>query len=263
MKSPRSIHPRRWGLALSVTLAAAPALAEGPRAISLAGPGMLWLASGTEGGEGGEAGITAEASDDAAYLTEAMIVHGHYLAARDLWALGQKDLAIDLAGHPEEEGQLAAIEAKIAAKGAASPLPAVAAFRAALATQDSAKVDTTLLDLGQVFSGAAAVESDETRARFDAVVLLLKAAAEEYEGATEGGKISDAMGWHEAMSFIFLARSELEALSGVELSAKAAPRALEALKDTDAAFAAPGTVVEADLFLGVAAKVELLASSVR
>jgi len=268
MKTPRSTSPRRWGpsaltATLSVTLAAMPALAYSPRAISLPKPDMLWLAAGTEGGESGEAGVTAEASDDAAYLAELAIVQGHYLAAHDLWEQGHKDLAIDLAGHPEEEGSLAAVSEKVLAKGATSPAAAVTAFRAALGGDDRAAITVALTEVEAAFSAAAAVEASETRARFDAVVLLLKAAAEEYEGATAGGKVTDSMGWYEAFDFVFLARTELEALSKVDLSAKAAPRALEALKAADEAFTTPETAADPAILLGVAAKVELLASSVR
>lgn len=261
---PRPVQPRRWGLSLaSVTLAAMPTLAQAERPVTLPQGGLLWLASGTEGGEAGEAGITAEAGDDAAYLAEATIVQGHYHAARDLWAKGDKDLARDLASHPEEEGGLKALVEKVAAKGAPDPTAAIAEFRAALAKEDAGAVDSALSAVDAAFAAVAGVEADETRARFDAVVLVLKAAAGEYADATEGGTVGDPMGWHEAQSFIALAQAELQALSSTDLAAKAAPRALEALAATAPAFATPDTVADPALLLGVAAKVELLASAVR
>ncbi len=267
MKTPRLASPRRLGLTLSVTLAAMPALAETPRPVTLSPGATLWLAAGTEGGEAGEAGLTAGAADDTAYLAELSIVEGHYHAARDLFAKGQKDLARDLAGHPEEEGTLKGLAAEVTARGAADPSPAIAAFRKALAGEDAAAVDTALAELAKAFAADAAPEAAETRKRFDAVVLLVKAAAEEYEGATEGGKISDAMGWHEAYSFVSLAKGLLEGLAAETLSAKAAPRALEALKAADEAFGDPTAaelkVADPGILLGVAAKVELIASSVR
>jgi len=271
MKPVRSTNPRRWGLSLaSVTLAAMPAMAEAHRAISLPQPpseihpeARLWLTAGTEGGESGESGITAEASDDAAYLAELAILHGHYRAAGDLWDAGHKDLARDLAGHPEDEGTLATLAEKVIAKGLADPRPAIATYRAALAGEDAGEVVRALSDVTAEFHTDQAVEAAETRARFDAVVLVLKAAAVEYQGATEGGKVSDPMGWHEAQAFVVIARDELQTLSSIDLSAKAAPRALTALEAADEAFATPETAADPGILLGIAAKVELLASSVR
>lgn len=270
--TPRKTSPRRWtGLALaSVTLAASPAMADlnRPAPITLATPdARIWLAQ-SEGGEGGEAGITAEASDDAGYLTELHIIEGHMLAARDLYATGQKDLAVELSKHPAEEGTLDALRKKIADHKSADPADAIAAFTATMEKGAAqADVDAALTAVSQVFAQAKAVEADQVRARFDAVVLLLKASADEYQGSIEGGAVKDAMGWHEAWSFLGLARTEMEALAALPLSAKAAPRATEAMKEADAAFGDPmaATPLAGDpqILLGVAAKVELIASSVR
>lgn len=271
-RPPRKTQPRRWtSLALaSVTLAAAPAWAQSPQPapVTLAMPeSRLWLAS-AEGGEGGEAGLTAEATPDAAYLAELMIVEGHMRAARDLYALDQQDMAVDLAGHPQEEGTLDKLSQAIEARHAPQVAPAIDGFRAVMGRgAPLAEVDAALATVSAAFAAAAAPEADETRARFDAVVLLVKAAAEEYEGSLAEGEVAEPMGWHESLSFVGLARQALQDLASQPLAAKAAPKALAALEPADALF---GDVTAADpvagdpqILLGLAAKVELIASSVR
>lgn len=269
---PRKTHPRRWpGLALaSVTLAAAPAWAETqrPAPITLAMPeARLWLA-GTEGGEGGEAGITAEAGPDAAYLAELLIIQGHMLAARDLYALNHRDSALDLSRHPQEEGTLDSLRQAIAAHGAPDVADAILGFQNVMGQgAPLAEVDRALTAVGAAFDAAAAGQAQATRARFDAVVLLLKAAAEEYEGSLKDGQVEDLMGWHESLSFVALARQKLIGLAAEPLAAKAVPKALDALGGADAAFGDPSALPpqagDPQILLGLASEVELIASSVR
>ena len=276
-RTPRLTQPRRWaGLALaSVTLAAHPGLAhQRPVApvtlarTTLASPNtQLWLAQ-AQGGEAGEAGITADASAETAYLAELAIIEGHMLAARDLYAIGQVEAAVELSNHPQEEGDLDPLRQQIADHGAADPAPAITAFTAAMqSAAPQAEVDAALTAVSQAFAAAAAPEVDEVRARFDAVVLVLKAAAGEYEASIENGAVADIMGWHEAYSFVAIARRDLQTLSALALSAKAAPKAITALAEADAAFGDPGAIPplagDPQILLGVAAKVELIASSVR
>ncbi len=268
--TPRPTKPRRWtSIAFaSVTLAASPAMADIHRPITLAVPGQqLWLAQ-AQGGEGGEAGVIAEAVPDAAYLTELMIVEGHMLAARDLYALGKADLAVELSNHPAEEGTLDTLRKQIAARKAADVGEAIASFRDAMIKgAPQPEVDAALTAVSQGFSAAAAGEDAKVRVRFDAVVLLLKASADEYGAAVKDGKVEDEMGWHEAWSFLGLARSRMMALATLPLSAKAAPKAFEAMTAADAAFgdatAKEPMAGDVQILLALAARVELLASSVR
>ena len=269
-KAPRPTQPRRWTtLAVaSVTLAAAPAFADLRSApIILASPdARLWLAE--QGGEAGEAGTTANASTDAAYLAKLGIVEGHMLAARDLYALGQKADAVALSTRPQEEGTLVDLVRQITDHGAADPSVIIAAFTAAMAKDASlAEVDAELTAVAQAFAAAAAVEADEVRARFDAVVLLLKAAADEYSASIENGAVADVMGWYEAHSFVALARQRLTDLAALPLSAAASAKASAALTEADAAFGDPTSatpvVGDPQILLGIAAKVELIASLVR
>jgi hypothetical protein len=136
-----------------------------------------------------------------------------------------------------------------------------------MAGAPQADVDAALTKVQQAFATAAAPAEAQVRKRFDAVVLLLKAASGEYGAAIEGGKVTDEMGWHEAQAFTVLARARLTDLAALPLSAKAAPRALAALQEADAAFGDPmaDTLLAGDpeILLTIAARVELLASSVR
>ena len=270
-KSPRATQPRVWtSLALAtVTLASSPAVADlRPAPVTLAMPqARIWLAQ-AEGGEAGEAGITAEAPEDAAYLAELMIVQGHMQAARDLYALGEKDKAVELSKHPEEEGTLAALQAQIAKNHAQDVSDEIANLTDTMAKGASQQdVDAAAAQVEQAFAAAASVKDTELRARFDAVVLLVKAAAGEYQASITDGKVEDLMGWHEAWSFIVIARAQLQDLSGLALTAKAAPKALKALEEVNAAFGDPMAATplagDAQIVLGVAAKLELIASAVR
>lgn len=273
---PRATKPRRWtSLAVaSVTLAVAPAMAQvhRPAPITLAMPGevssaRLWLAQ-AEGGESGEAGLTDEATPEAAVLAELMVVEGHMLAARDLYEKGQKDLAVELSRHPKEEGTLDTLGKEMEAKQAADMAAASEAFSETMAKGASqTEVDQSLTALTQVFNGIAATHASEIRARFDAVTLLLKAAAGEYEGSLKDGAVEDVMAWHEARSFVTLAREALQDLAATPKWTAAANKALAATREADAAFGDPmaETLLAGDpqILLGVAARVELVSSSVR
>ena len=276
---PRATQPRRWrslALGASVTLAAAsPALADlqRPAPISLAMPGLwpampdarLWLA---EGGEAGEAGALAATGSAAAYLAEIALVEGHMVAARDLYAKGEAGLALDLSRLPEAEGMLAAVRTGLAAHDAADFSPAIAAFTATMAKgAPLAEVEAALAVVSVGIAAAGAGEQAGLRSRFDAAVLLLKAAAGEYSGSIAGGKVTDEMAYHEAHAFVALARRTMTELAAQPLTATAAPRALQAMQAADDAF---GDMTKPELavrdpaiLFGVAARVELIASSVR
>ena len=270
--TPRPTQPRRWkSLAFaSVTLAASPAFADlnRPSPITLATPErQLWLAQ-AQGGEGGEAGAIAAAAPDAAYLAELMIVEGHMRASRDLYALGQTDKAVELSNHPAKEGTLDALRKQISLRKAPDVGDAIAAFTSVMAAGGSqTEVDRALDVVNAGFAAAAAGEAALVRPRFDAVVLLLKAAADEYQAAIKDGAVEDVMGWHEAWSFVTLAREKMNDLAELPLSAKAAPKAFEAMKAADLAFGDPMAKVplagDVQVLLGIAARVELIASSVR
>lgn len=197
-----------------------------------------------------------------------MIIQGHMQAARDLYVMGDAAKAVELSKHPQEEGTLAELQAQIAKYTTQDVADEIGALTDAMAKGASqADVDLAASHVDQAFAAAASVKDTEVRARFDAVVLLVKAAAGEYQASITDCKVKDLMGWHEAWSFVNIARAELHDLSGLPLSAKAAPKALKALEEVDAAFGDPMAAVpragDAQILLGAAAKLELIASSVR
>ena len=272
---PRLTQPRKWrSLVLasaSVTLAVAGAptfasLIPAPVTLARAPDARLWLAQ-AQGGEGGESGIVATATDPAAaYLAELTMLEGHMVAARDLYAEGNARDAIDLTGHPAAEGMLATIQTALAARGQPDIAPALAAFSATMQNAASQPdVDAALSSLSAAIASAQATEAHHTRYRFDAVVLVLKAASEEYTSSITADKVTDTMAYHEARSYIALSRSALAALAADPLAAKAVPRALDALKAADDAFGDMANPQARDpaILAAVAARVELIASSVR
>lgn len=269
---PRAARPRLWrSLALAGAAASlglpAPALAY---AAPISADAKLWLVAGEggEGGEGGEAGAVEGLPSDAAYLARLAIVEGHLLAAATLYAKGQTDEAVALSYHPEAE-MMEEVRAQLAAHGAADITPAMMAFSAALeAGAPQAEVDTALAAVSAAIAAAGGGEAAAGRTRLDAIVALLQAAADEYAGSIEGGQVTDPLAFHEAQAFVVIARIRAAALATEPepKAATAAGRALDALATADEAF---GDIMAADLvardpaiLLGVAARVELLASSV-
>ena len=274
-QTPRLTQPRRWrSLAVagaSVSLAmAAPAMADMVRSpsITLAMPNAnLWKVQ-DQGGEAGEAGVVQGSSPGVTYLAELTLLEGHYVAAVDLYRKGQTALALELARHPEQEGMLAAVVESLAAKGAKDVSPATVVLvktLAAGASIEDVQVALSAVQLG--IEAAMAAEKDDLPVRFHAMVAVLQAAAEEYAGSITDGKVADLMAYHEANAFVGLARRQAGFLMGEPATMNPAARALDAMTAADEAFSDMSLVeVEARdpaILLSVAARVELIASSVR
>ncbi len=279
-KPTRAVQPRAWrslALGAAVTLAAAPAFAagalatggnDGGSAVDIARDmgAQLWTVQ-TEGGEAGEAGLIEGATDDAAYLAQLTIVEGHLIAAAVLFANGQKDEAIELSHHPEAE-MMDDMRAQLAIHKAADFTPLMKAFSDAM--ESGAPIDavnTALADFRSSVALAKADEAAELKARVEALVVVVKAAAEEYAGSIEGDVVTNVMAFHEAHAFLTLAREEAAALQSQELTKAASGRILEALVAGDEAFgdlAATQPVAQDPAILhAVAARVELIGASVR
>lgn len=268
--SPRATHPRLWrSLALASAAASLGLPAAAPSdAAPFDGGATLWLVAG-EGGEGGEAGAVAGLPSDAAYLARLAIVEGHLLAAATLYAKGQTDEAVGLSYHPEAE-MMDEVRAQIAAHGLADITPAMEAFSASLeAGAAQAEVEAALAAVSAAIAAAGAGAEGDGRTRLDAIVALLQAAAHEYAGSIEGGQVTDPLAFHEAQAFVVVARMRASGLAQAAdpALATAASRALDALATADEAFGdimAPDLVArDPAILLGVAARVELVASSVR
>jgi hypothetical protein len=269
---PRLIKPRFWqGLVASgaIVLAAAPVMSQG-LSVSATAPategGWLWLAQ-AEGGEGGEAGAVAGANADVAYLAQLAIVEGHLVAAMNLYRKGMVDEAVGLSWHPEAE-MMDVVRESLAAHGVPDVTPAMAAFSATMESgAPLPEVESALAAAHAAFAVAAAPEANGLKVRADALVLLVRAAAHEYEESTEGGEVTDIYAYHEAHAFLEVARSLATALAADPLAGAQAERAVAALDGAQDAFGdMSGTSLEAKdpaILLAVAAKVELALSSVR
>ena len=272
--SPRLTTPRLWrNLAMAsaaVGLSAAPLAAQlAPLQVtipSLDQGARLWTVQ-AEGGEGGEAGAVAGASQEVAYLAQLSIVEGHLVAAAQLYRNGQVEDALGLSYHPEAE-MMDAVRESTAAHGVADITPAMQAFSAALeAKAPMAEVEAALAAVSAAVAAAQAPEAADVKVRAEALARLVKAAASEYGGSIEDGKVSDVMAYQESHAFLEVARVLAVGLQKEAASEKAATRILDALKAADEAYGdiAKPEVEARDpaILLAVAARVELIASSVR
>lgn len=260
----RLATPRRWN-SLVLTTAALGLVPMADIAFAQVAPqdAQIWLVA--EGGEGGEAGAVVDASADVAYLGQLGIVEGHMRAARDLYAKGQVDEAIGLSYHPEAE-MMDAVRDTLTAHKVPDITPAMTAFSQKMeAGAPLAEVEAALVAVQKAIDVAMAALADDTRVRFDAVVLLLSAAAHEYAGSIENGAVTDAMAYQESYEFIAIAKDWLTELAAV--NPKVADKAIAALAATAEAY---GDMTGAELkagdpavLAGVAAQVELYVSQVR
>lgn len=266
----RVVGPRLWrGLALAgaaAGLAAAqPALAEvsfgsGGGAV----PERIWLAQ-AEGGEGGESGAVAEASPEAGYLARLLIVEGHLLAAVTLYGQGQVDDAVGLSGHPEAE-MMDEVREALATHGAADFSDAMARLTEVMAA--GAPLAEVQAALAEVRGGiAAAAEGAQAKARFGALVALLRAAGVEYQGSIEGGTVADLITWNEALGFVQAGQPVAAALAADAdpVVAKAGAKAVAALAEAAALFGDGAAPVAGDpaVLAGAAASIELAAYPVK
>jgi len=260
----RLATPRRWNsLVLTTAALSLVPMADIAFAQINTQDAQIWTVA--EGGEGGEAGAVANATADVAYLGQLGIVEGHMRAARDLYAKGQVDEAIGLSYHPEAE-MMDAVRETLTAHNVPDITLAMTEFSQKMeAGAPLAEVEAALVAVQQAIDVAMAAKADDTRVRFDAVVLLLSAAAHEYSGSIENGAVSDSMAYLESYEFIATAKDWLTELAAV--NAKVADKALSALAATADAY---GDINGANLkagdpavLAGVAAQVELYVSQVR
>jgi hypothetical protein len=271
--TPRRIAARGWR---SLTLAgAAMGLAAGaplPAAKALhpvAAPETLWLAQGGEGGEGGEAGAVAGQSADVQYLGRLALVDGHLRGAVLLYQAGRVDAAAGLVGHPEAE-MMEELRAQMAERGAEDFSPALEALVAAVGDGAPAgQVDAAYAAVHDGIRAAAQAGGGGARARYDALTLLMRAAADEYAEAVEDGDLADSEPYVEALGFAEVARGLAEGLAAASdpAVARAGAKALEAIAAAAPAFdgstPAPGFAADPTILRAAAARVELAGSAIR
>lgn len=253
----RICTPRRWN---SLVLTAVAISMVSPVMAQTLPEATIWMVA--EGGEGGEAGAVADLAGEVAFLAELALVEGHLWAARDLYAKGQVDDAIGLSYHPEAE-MMDQVRQDLIAHHAADITPAMTAFSQSLESgAPLADVDAALAAVSATISAARQIGTP--REHFDAVVALLKAAAHEYAGSIQGGKVDDVLAYHESYAFTAIARARLGELAP---SATPAAKALTTLEDAAQAYGDMATMdlvaADASILAAVAARVELLASQVR
>jgi hypothetical protein len=225
----------------------------------------VWLAQ-AEGGEGGEAGAVAGVDPEAAYLVRLAIVEGHLIAAASLYDAGRVDDAIGLSYHPEAE-MMDDVRASLSAHGQEDFTPTMEAFSAALENGvPAAEARQALAAFQDRVDSAINAEAPDAKMRFTVAVAVLKAAAAEYSGSIEGAEVTDPMAYNEAQAFVAVARDMLAALAEDAQVSKLATRAVAAMEPAAEAFGvADGAFTANDpaILLGVAARVELLASQIR
>lgn len=268
----RTTQPRRWNsllmTAAAITLAGPVAAQMKPLSLALppaTSDAQLWHVA--EGGEGGEAGAVADAAPDVAYLAQLAIVEGHLLAARDLYAKGLADEAVGLSYHPEAE-MMDAVRESLTAHNAPDITPSMTAFSAALEAGVSLEeVEAKLAGVRAAISAAVLPAQGNLRVRFDAIVILLRAAAAEYTGSIEAGAVSDLMAYHEANAFVQTAGLWLTDLAKADAAKAAAEKTIAALPAAAEAFGdMTGTALLAGnpaILAALAARAELYAAQVR
>lgn len=262
----RPTYPRRWNSLVLTTAALGLApMADLAYAQVPVQDAQIWRVA--EGGEGGEAGAVADASADVAYLAQLAIVEGHLRAARDLYAKGAVDEAIGLSYHPEAE-MMDVVRETLVAHNAPDITPAMTAFSQRMeAGAPLAEVEAALTQVRAAISTATASDAGNLRLRFDAIVLLVKAAAHEYAESIAEGAVSDVMAYHESHAFVETAGLWLAELAKAEPAKAAAEKAIAVLAGAADAYGdMSGMELQARdpaILAAVAARVELTASQVR
>ena len=277
-KTPRTVTAIRWqSLALfsAASLAVgAPVLADTPYVQTATE--RLWLAQATtEGGEGGESGAPATTADagtdaqaDAAYLASLGFIEGKLRVGTALYLDGKADMAKPHLTLPAD-ALYAELEPQLAARGVAGFAQELVALSGAVET--GAAPGTAQAAFDAVLAKLATARAAETspRAAFDAMVLLMRDAADDYAAGVTDGRLTDAYEYQDAWGYVQAVRAMASGLTGSPnpVIAKASAKTLEALAETDAAFAglAPDGPVPGDatLLQGAAARVELAASKVK
>jgi hypothetical protein len=264
----RPVTPRIWtSLALvgSAGLSVAtPLAADGLH--HLDGPETVWLAQ-AEGGEGGEAGAVAAAPEDAGYLASLGFIQGHLRVGLALYEEDRGDMAITHMKHPQDEiyADLAPLLAARGADGFDEELSALA-----LAVEGGATVTEAQAAFADVVTEISeAREGFAPRLQLDALVIMLRTAADEFSVGIVDGQVAELHEYQDAWGFVQVARdwsAELAQSDDPTVTAAAA-KVLEALADADTAFStlAPEGAVTgtADILYGTAARVELAALSVK
>lgn len=269
---PRHTNPRRWRNLLlagaAVGTAAAGLSQTDPALANDFGQVKLWLAAG-EGGEGGESGVTTELDAGVDLLKDLGKIEGKLRAGIAAFRQGHLDMAtphmvhaddavyVEVSEHLEERGlsgfadQLTTLTNAV--NGNASATDADAAFDGVVGRITELRA-TLGLAPHQVM---------------EAIELLVRDAAEDYEVGVTDGAVTDLHEYQDAWGYIQASRRMAEALftSNDARVLKAAQTALDAITDTDEVFAGvtpEGSLPDgADVIYGAAARIEFSALALK
>lgn len=269
-KTPRRVDAKAW-TTLTLAGAALGLAVAGPAAASVgiggaaAGPEELWLAQATEGGEAGEAGATAGGDEVVDFLMDLGLIEGHLRAGVALYRAGLADQAASHMKHPQDEiyDELSFHLADFGAEGFAAELTALAQ-----SVEDGKPADVVEAALADVVTKIAKARDRANAteaAEAQAIVAILRQAADEYGEGVSNGKVTLLHEYQDAWGFVEVVRAQAAHMAGEDDAAEKAfgEKALAALDEAGAALpdvSPEGKAVGATAILhAVAAKIELAA----
>jgi hypothetical protein len=240
-RMPRLVTPQGWSTLTLAGAAIGLAVAGPAKAGSLPqGPETLWLAQAAEageGGEGGEGGAGASKDEVVDFLKDLGLIEGHLRAGVALYRAGLADQAASHMKHPQDDiyDELSYHLADFGAEGFAEELSALAtaveggqpveAVEAALAG--------VLKEIAEAREHAGATEAAEAQA----MVEILRQAADDYDEGVKDGKIAEREDYQDAWGFVEVVRAQAEHMAGEDDATEKAfgDKALAALDEARAA----------------------------
>lgn len=164
-------------------------------------------------GEGGEGAGPADLTrDDAAYLAQLGLVHGHLWVGVQLYKAGYKDMALTHMKHPGDElyaGLQPAFDAR-RVSGFAEALD-----RLAEAVEQGLPVSEVEARHGELEQGIARAEKlaeTNLKTALGSIEKMVRTAAEEYAIGVKDGKIVNAHEYQDALGFVTAAQNRLDSL---------------------------------------------------
>lgn len=276
-KKPRHVTAKGWttltlaGAALGIAVAG-PAAASGGNGGTAAGPEKLWLAQATEGGEGGEggeAGAAAGGDEVVDFLMDLGLIEGHLRAGVALYRAGLADQAASHMKHPQDEvyDELSFHLADFGAEGFADELTALA--EAVEGGKPVDVVEAALHDVSKKIAEARDYANATEAAEAQAMVAILRQAAEEYGDGVTDGAVTKLHEYQDAWGFVEVVRAQAAHMSGEDDAKEKAfgEKAMAAIEEARAALpdvSPEGKAVgDTTILNAVAAKIELAAYKLR
>ena len=269
----RTVNARRWvaaGTAVAaslVSVSAATAVPLHPDQYVMASSPVILIAS--EGGEGGEAGVTDTDTDDVAYLTGLGLIEGEVRAAIALHEVGEPEVAQTYLYRPGDE-VYEQLQPGLKARGENGLAATIAELKSAAednANPDRLKQAHASFEAAIKTAGNLAKSGNKSRAM--AIASLRRFAAKEYAAAYDDTKLENATEYHHSWGFLQVARRMAEDLStsADQPTADAARAILEQIDMSAKAWpdltAPEKQVMDPSVLHGAAARVEIAALKVK